>query len=215
MIEARWQPMHNRPMRSVPRRRDAYAATWLSVMDDLERELRHLGAKDIVIEAGFEPHQIRNDGWPRGSVSPSFPDVRLSFVSKHGPMTFECATFFSYEQNLRAIGLVIRDLRLMAERGVGSGTEQYRGWARLPPANGSVPAAEWANAEAAAREILTLAFPESTPGDAMVRGVARGGDALKSAFRVAAKRCHPDAGGSEAQMARLNRAMAMIEKEQA
>lgn len=117
-----------------------------------------------------------------------------------------------------AIGLVMQDLRLMAERGVGTGTEQYRGWSALPPAGG-IQAAEWASAEEAAREIITLALDDGKrPSDFDVRTALLTPIVLDAWFRNAAKKCHPDvpgAGGSTEQMARLNRARDFIEKARA
>lgn len=211
MIEARWQPMQKRVNTTGRTRKGSFGARHLTVMDDLERELRALGAEDIVIEGGFLIHQIRNDGWPRGSASPLHQDIRLNFNGKHGAMSFSCGTYNRWEDNLRAIGLVMQDLRLMAEKGVGTGTEQYRGWSALPPSTGGIVAGEWANAEEAAREIAVLAGEWWVAGDDPTLMI---GDRslLADAFRAAAKRCHPDAGGSDAQMARLNRARDYIEK---
>lgn len=212
MIDARWQPMQTRVNTSGKRRKSPFGARHVTVMDDLERELRALGAEEIVIEGGFQLQHIRNDGWPRSSASASHPDIRLNFNGKHGAMSFSCGTYMKWEDNLRAIGLVMQDLRLMAEKGVGTGTEQYRGWTALPPAGG-IQMAEWGTAEEAAREIVTLGMEDGrVPSDFDVRTAISNPATLREWFKNAAKRCHPDTGGSDAQMARLNRARDFIEK---
>jgi len=36
-------------------------------LDQLEYEIRKLDGREIVIEAGYQTHEIRNDGWPRAA----------------------------------------------------------------------------------------------------------------------------------------------------
>jgi hypothetical protein len=177
-------------------------------MDELERELEHLKATDIVIESGHTRDQIRNDGWPRGGSAPAHCDVRLYFKCKHGALRYECNRFDSWEGNLRAIGLWMQRQRLAIEEwGIGAGGEAYRGFAALPA---SIQAEEWATAEDAARFLLQVeGFPNAD--DDEIAGVV-----LEPAgtWKGAAKKAHPDAGGSNELMSKVNRAKDFIEKSQ-
>jgi hypothetical protein len=49
----------------------------------LERELSHLAAEEITIEAFFRPDEIRNDGWPRSTAQlpHPFPGQRVTSLS--------------------------------------------------------------------------------------------------------------------------------------
>lgn len=211
MIDLRFQPMTTRVRRSGPPQRANFSAAWPRVLDDLERELTHLRATDIIVEGGFESHQVRNDGWPKGGASPRHHDIRLHFKSQHGPLSFECGCFDHYEANLRAIGLVMQDLRLMKARGVGSGQEQYRGWQQLPPGGHgpdrppcpAPPPPEWPTA-ADALEFLAAQAGFRSAGDAPAD--------LAALYRAAAMRAHPDKGGSSERMARVTRARDFIRR---
>jgi hypothetical protein len=98
----------------------------------LEVELRHLHAKDIIIEAFFRQQDIRNDGWPYERARPSQPGVRLRFTTAKGEAEFACDRFPDWQQNLRAIALGLGKLRLVEDYGIVSEEgQQYRGWLKL------------------------------------------------------------------------------------
>lgn len=70
MIDARFRPLPKWNRKPDLRWRQAQFKTpYNRTLDLLESELRHLKAKNIVIEAGYRLDQIRNDGWPRGGTS--------------------------------------------------------------------------------------------------------------------------------------------------
>jgi hypothetical protein len=172
------------------------------MLDDLEREMAHLSAKDIIVEGGFTLNDIRNDGWPRSSARPTPPVVRLSFVSKHGPLAYLCGTFDDYGANLRAIGLTLSNLRAIDRYGATSTGEQYKGWSQLPPPGG-LAMDEWPNVEAAVRFLCDVAgwiTPPAVPSN------------IASVYRDAAMKVHPDKGGDSSAMSKVNRARDFIEK---
>lgn len=196
MLDVRFQPMQKRPSAQPGRPyyvRAAFKAK--HKMDELERELSLLKATDIVIESGHDRMQIRNDGWPRGGSSPAHQDVRLYFKCKHGTLRYECNRFDKWEDNLRAIGLWLQRQRLAIEEwGIGSGGEAYRGFAALPQATST---AEWADPDAALRWLRDIGGTASCD--------------LREAYQSAARKAHPDAGGSNELMAKVNRAKEFIE----
>jgi len=206
MIDLRFQPMQKRP-KAQPGRpyyvKSSFAGR--KMLDELERELSLLKATDIVIESGHDRLQIRNDGWPRGGSSPTHQDVRLYFKCKHGALSYECNRFDRWEHNLRAIGLWLHRQRLAIEEwGIGTGGEAYRGFAALP-----ATVSDFSTVDDAAEFILRTAAPEASVTPSMIEAVVKDPTAR---FRDAARKAHPDAGGSDALMARLNRAREMIEK---
>ncbi len=139
MLDIRFRPLARWIGTKTPaykRRPPAFSAKHLTTLNTLEREFRHLKAKNGTIEGGFTFAQIRNDGWPYKDARPSEPGIILSFDSKHGPLALPCDHFRDWEQNLRAIALHLEHLRLATLYGVGEGGEQYSGWKALPPPGG-------------------------------------------------------------------------------
>ncbi|MFN7019864.1 MAG: molecular chaperone DnaJ [Phycisphaerales bacterium] len=179
-----------------------FSCSFTTTLDDLERELFHLKAKDIVIELDLDLQDIRNDGWPRSTARPRTQGVRLSFDSKHGPLSYTCATYGHWERNLRAVGLTLDRLRAVDRYGAVKGGEQYKGWAALPPPPQPAAGGDFASIEEAMRFLCKV-------GNGTVLSVLPSD--LEAVYRDAARKAHPDAGGSTELMARVNAAKAFVE----
>ena len=199
MIDARFVPCEAWPGEKTKSRKKApFGVTYARMLDDLEREMRYLGAKDIVIQAYYRREDIRNDGWPRSSApKPSDPGVVLGFVKRNGEeISFPCDTYMTYESNLRAITLTLTALRAIDRYGVTQKGEQYKGWAKLPAA-----AERMSVAEAHAYIMIHTGV------------VVDSKDKLQEAYRSAAKKLHPDSSnGSAGQFVLLGKAKAAIEE---
>lgn len=83
MIDVRFR-FFDDPAPKRARRDLIFRTTFAGTLDKLEDELRLLRAKDIVVEAGFQSADIRNDGWPRGGSRPKHPAICLHFIAKDG-----------------------------------------------------------------------------------------------------------------------------------
>lgn len=176
---------------SYARRSAPFRASWSRTINLLDSELRHISAQDpIVIEAGFQEAEIRLDGLPRANARPTDPAIIVSFESKFGPLRYGCDAFTWYEANLRAIALALEALRKVDRYGVTKRGEQYVGWRALP-AKGESGA--WAR-----DFILQTAGVEGTRIE------------IRDAYRLAAKKLHPDSGGSRAEWDRLQRAKVTV-----
>lgn len=206
MLDARFRPISKWPgqrtlsgLRQHARFRVSYNAT----LRDLEYELQHLRAKDIVIQADFQLHDIRNDGWPRSNARrPVDPGVIVSFQAPAGALSFPCDRYSAWEDNLRAIALSLEALRAVDRYGVTRQAEQYKGWKALPPASASNE--ECMTAEQAASFI-------TAQSGVFVSHIDTDMDALKRAYHLAARRLHPDCGGSESAFAQLQQANQLLE----
>ena len=131
--------------RTMPgdRRWGNFRATTVSTMSLLERELRHLEAGEpVIIEAGYQPHEIRADGKPRANARPSDPAVILSFKSKFGPLRYGTDIYREHWHNLRALALALEALRAVDRYGVSTRGQQYQGWLALPAPGESLSAVE-------------------------------------------------------------------------
>jgi hypothetical protein len=146
MIEARFRPLPLWPHGSTPsyarRSRYVFKASWQNTLDLLDRELRQLKARDIVIGCGLREQDIRNDGWPRsGAREPSHPGVEVSLTTQHGRLVYATDVCERWEHNVRAIALGLEALRAVDRHGITRRGEQYAGFRALPSAT-SEPSVE-------------------------------------------------------------------------
>lgn len=179
------------------RRHSQFNSTYGQTLRLLDQELRHLRAKNIVLEVALTEKDFRvTDGKPRAKAKYQHPGVILSFDGKNGPMKIPCDTYIDAEDNLRAIALSLEALRKVDRYGVSTHGEQYRGWKALP---GAVEMPASMTVEEAARFLYDAA----------------GGDDrldIEVAYRVAAKCLHPDHGGDRAQWDKLQDAIGIMRK---
>jgi hypothetical protein len=183
--------------------RSKFKADWLDTLALLEREIDHLGAprnRPWILQIDVSERWIRQDGELYARATPASPRLRVCFDSRHGPLTYPCGRFDRWQDNARAVALALEALRLVDRYGVSGRGEQYRGWtaiadrpAEMTPAQAAEFITHWAGAEAGelhawAEKVFTLR-----------------GDELARAYRLAAKRAHPDVTGDDGDtMARLN-----------
>lgn len=192
-----FRPIHEWPGQQTPaskRKRSPFEVTWNRTLQDLDRELRALGAEGLVIQCAVKETEIRLDGMMRSDARPAWPGVILSFDSKHGPMSYPCDTYVDWQANVRAIGLTLTALRAVARYGASQRNEQYKGWARLeaPKAQPNVNTAQWA---------MNLLCQLAGVGEVNV-SVPNGhkrvmlADPINEMYRRAVFKAHPDQGRS-------------------
>jgi hypothetical protein len=182
MIEAIFRPLAAPGYKS--RKSATFRVSYSARLDLLENELRAIRAQDIVIQAGFAMEQIRNDGWPRSSARPTHPAVVLTFRTKRGIVSMPCDTYKNMEDNIYAIAKSLEALRSVDRYGVTQNGEQYRGWTALPEAGKS---------DSTRKAAVTLAcYAPALTADQIQAD--RG--AMQEAYRMAAKKAHPDVGGA-------------------
>lgn len=202
-----------------PRKAPQFSATWGDTMDLIQRELRFLGAKRVVIEAGFRERDIRLDGWPRADArTPEFPGVILSFESKFGPLRYLTDAFtngsvfvsgrqarargsdkaftmevLGWHANLRAIALSLEALRSVDRYGVSRRGEQYTGWNALPP---GMPMGRAMTVEEALETLAAEAVDAGYTAEDLAVELDPESDQtwITTAYRIAVKRLHPDTG---------------------
>lgn len=208
-----FRPIVNWPgARRTSFKNSPFKASHSKTMDDMDREVFHLGARDWVLQVDCREEDIRIDGQLRKDVKPRSSAIIVSFTGRHGPVSFPCDTYSHWRDNLRAVALALQALRAVDRYGVTRNAEQYKGWRALPAggtemARAGLAAGEWATVEEAARYLCQVAWPHTTPGhDPVVRQVARGDkEILSGLYREAARKAHPAAGGTEAELSKINR----------
>lgn len=150
--------------------------------DALLPELRRLGASRIVVSTNVA---LRRDGLPYSNQKePADPGVAVYFTLKNAPRVLACDRWSSVGENLYAIAKHIEALRGQDRWGVGSVEQAFAGYAALPP-----PSSEADNCWTT----LELPFGASA-------------DQINDRYRLLAQVRHPDRGGTQDAMAKLNKA---------
>lgn len=139
-LDITFRPIDAWPGQRTPSpQRSPFSSPWSRTLEDLKRELRHLGAERIVIQLALRDDQIRLDGLPRSGASPSHPGVIIAFDSTYGPLKYATDRFRNYEDNIRAIALGLESLRRVDRYGITKRGEQYTGWKQLTAGPASDP----------------------------------------------------------------------------
>lgn len=168
----------------------------------LDRELRHLCAKNVTLYTYHDETDIRQDGLPKASAKvPSDSGVILSFDSCFGPLSFPCDTFTRWQDNLRAIALTLEYWRTVDRYGVTERGEPYTDWKPLTPANDVLLPEDAA--------VFISSYSIFAPMD--ILGIRQ---TFIAAYKQAAKHLHPDnqETGNEELFKRLAQARAVVEK---
>jgi hypothetical protein len=189
-----------------------FKSGFIGTMQLLERELRMVRAESAVIQLATE--HFRKDGLPYADSTPDHPGVIVSFVKvvrdKFGqrlrvPLSFPADRFTHWEANLRAIAIALEDLRRIDRYGVTQNSEQYLGFKSLPPPGPEHP------------KIMTVDeaavfLQQQAPGHGSPRTIIDSVDSYRSAYRAAAAKLHPDAGGDADLWARLQGAKSLLDE---
>jgi hypothetical protein len=201
MLQYQFRPIDQWPGKATTSRGPSpFRAPWSSTLDLLERELRHLHAKDVVLQADVELREIRNDGMLRSDARPRSPRVILAFTSKHGDLSYACDRYRDWQGNVRAIALTLESLRAVERYGATRGGEQYKGWAKLPPPPGGIVAFDNINAAASFLLRLTKQPPPLRKDD------------LADIYRAACVKTHPDHGGDQSEFKKVQTAKEMLDR---
>lgn len=163
--------------------RSAFNTTFDRARSELMKELRLLGAQNVVISSWLP---LRRDGMPYAEQARrrlDDPGVAVYFTFKKRQMVMARDAYTSVHDNLRSIGLGIAHLRGLERHGGGTMMERaFEGFAALPSPDHFDP---WA--------VLGL-----RPGASK--------DDIEGKYRSLAMKHHPDQGGDADEFHKLQRA---------
>lgn len=182
---ATW-PRTNYPERS------RFRVTPAQARDEMLDQLSLLGATNIVISTNIE---LRRDGYPTAKAmrsTPEDPGVAVYFEYGGAQRCIPCDRWDTIPDNMRAIGLTVAALRGLDRWGAKHMVDAaFTGFAALP-AGGTACEAWW--------DVL---------------GVPRAANLahITARYRMLALDVHPDHGGTDEQMARINDAYQAAKRE--
>lgn len=194
-----------------------FRASWRDTLKLLGRELEYLDARNVVLQVDVREGDVRLDGMLRADAKVgAHPGVRIAFDSRFGPLTYATDAYEQHysgaapgwQANVRAIALGLAALRAVDRYGVTRRGEQYTGWKQITAGPTAMPAAM--TVEDAARFLAEQAC--ITRDDPTALNAA---DVLPDpsyAYRLAAKRLHPDVGGDPALFRRLQDAKELLDR---
>jgi hypothetical protein len=189
--------------RTAARKTSPFSASWSETSDLLTRELRQLRASHVVLQLAITESDLTLAGWIRANARPSHPGVIVAFESKYGPLKYSTDVFHHWQANVRAIALGLEALRKVDRYGITKRGEQYTGWKAL---GGATPMPAGGGAFASIEDAIAF-LHEHAPG---IEWDHDDRDAVTRAYRAAAKRLHPDVGGSPEDFQRLDEAYRML-----
>lgn len=167
--------------------RSRYKVTYGIAVKDLQRELALLGGESLVLSSNVP---LRLDGLPYADFTKRRMDdtgVAIYFMREGRQQVIACDSWDLVKDNIRAIGLTVAGLRAIQRAGATELLDRaFTGFKALPaPGDTSPSSPDW-------RHVL------GCDDDAGI-------DEVKTAYRSKASEAHPDKGGSDAQMAIVNR----------
>ena len=178
-----------RPFEQSPNNR--YELSLSEAFDELEKELDRLG---VVIDSdgqtgyrySFDAQQRKTDQRPYSRASPDDPGFVLRWTMDGHDYAVACDRYTRLRDNVRTVGLYVREKRKMEQRPVETGESEFAN-ARLPPGDGET-------------DVVVAREPPHA-----VLDVARDADpaVVKAAARQLKKKHHPDAGGDEERFKRV------------
>ncbi len=179
--------------RTPPRRRERtrkFEVTLAQSIDDIETELEGRVDVDDWRFSTAAPHR-KKDGRPYADANPDDPGAVVRWTKDGNQYPVACDQYTKLRDNVRVIGLYVREKRKMDNRPVKTGQSEFA-TARLPPGDEDVDAIA-VEPTREPHEVLSVA--EDAP-EAVVKGAAR---QLK-------KEKHPDRGGSSEELQRVLKA---------
>ncbi len=153
------------------------AISLFNAIDRLQGELDRLGARESILSTNV---RTKLNGLPYSNEpEPTDRGVAVYFKLKGKDRCLACDAFTTVAGNVAALAAHIDAIRRIDRYGVGTIDQAFAGYTALP-----APAADW----------------RSTFG--LVNGASL--DDVERKYREMARTAHPDAGGNDADMARLN-----------
>jgi hypothetical protein len=188
-----------RPMKKWPegvpleRQKAPFKADHSDTLRLIAREVQMIHGVDAMIELALHEKQFTREGSPYRDASPDHPGVivrvRKPVKNPRGerdmvPLYFPAGRYRTWQANLRAVAIVMEDLRRADRYGVTQNSQQYLGFGRYLPGPTHTGVL---TLEAAARFIV-----QHTPELIQYGRIIENADVYRHAYHAAARKLHPD-----------------------
>ena len=183
-----WVGFADRTEPSARERTRKFEVTLAQAIDDIEKELEDRINVDDWRLSTAAPHR-KKDGRPYADAKPDDPGAVVRWRKDGAQYAVACDHYTKLRDNVRAIGLYLREKRKMDNRPVETGQSEFA-TARLPGEEAYGGREDALAVEPEAHEVLGVA--EDAP-ESVVKGAAR---QLK-------KEKHPDNGGTAKELQRV------------
>ncbi len=189
MTDLDWPAGFDRTKPVLRTTNDRFEISISKAFDELETELDRLGVETdgaTGYRYGFDAPQRKTDQRPYARANPDDPGFVLRWTMDGRDYAVACDRYSRLRDNVRTVGLYVREKRRMEQRPVETGESEF--------ANARLPSGEEDTDAVVARE---------PPHE--VLGVARDADpeVVRGAARQLKKKHHPDAGGDEERFKRV------------
>ncbi|QLG63059.1 DnaJ domain-containing protein [Halorarum salinum] len=185
-----WPPNFEHRSPQERSRNRNFDVTLARAFDDLEAELERVGVDDF--RYSFDAEARKTDSRPYARANPDDPSFVLRWTMDGKQYAVGCDAYSRLRDNVRTVGLYVREKRKMESRPVATGESEFAN-ARLPPGDDEA-------------ESVVVAEPAPDPHE--VLGVTE--DAEEAVVKAAARRLkadrHPDSGGSTEEFQRVVKA---------
>lgn len=164
------------------RKRAKFKTSFSKARDELIRQIALLGGKGNIFSSDIPRRQ---DGLPYADARPKSgdPGIAVYFTRKGKQLCFACDCYLTVDDNMHAIALTVEALRGIARWGTGDMMEAaFTGFTALPERSSH---GWW--------EVLGISINANE-------------EQVREAYRLLAKKHHPDVGGDQDLMRRLNEA---------
>lgn len=197
-----------------------FSTTYSATLNELDRELGFLKARDAFLQVVGGDHLVNRDGSLRADAKVRHPGVILTIdTAELGTLVYETDRYrgrggAAWQENLRAITLGLESLRRVERYGIARRGQQYAGYRELGAGGGSTitgGAGAFDPDAITAEDAAELLFPDVLrPLDVIDEAD------VNDAYRFLAKAVHPDTapdGGDLEAFRRLVAARAALLEE--
>jgi hypothetical protein len=183
-----------------------FTASWSSTLDLLLREVDMLQGKNLVIGVDATESDFKQNGELYARARLATPAVEVAFESKYGPLLYRSDMYNTvpwgnkmelWQHNVRGIALTLEAARAMDRYGATKSGQQYTGFKAL------------GSGQASASETIEFSYDEAVAfleSEAALGFAGGNGLGLKTAYRHAARKHHPDRGGDPKMWAKVDAA---------
>lgn len=218
-VDFRWRMIQTWPAAKRPADKElsqGWSVGLSAVRSSLSDELVALGVKECLVETDHSSDGYsRLDGSPRAEAPTKTPRVAVWFEIAGKPTAIRCEGHPTWQKNLKAVAMTLKQNRMLRRYGTATVEEQYGGYAALPPPPEAVQASEgFTSPRDAAKFVWECARGNDvSPPNNIIEQIITDGNARRQYHREAARKVHPDNhGGDGAQFSRLTKAMECISR---